>query len=54
MDKRIEAMRIVGRASLDGKLTPQNVADAEFLDDCVQVLTGCRFGEPGCDHQDCK
>ncbi len=54
MDKRIEAMRLVGRAALDGKLAATNVQDAEFLDDCIQVLTGCRFGESGCKHEECE
>jgi hypothetical protein len=53
MDRKIEAMRLIGKLSLEGKLVARTVGHAEFLDDCVQVYTGCRFGMANCTHADC-
>ena len=53
MHPKIEAMRLIGKLSLEHKIVATTPGNAEFLDDCVQVLTGCRFAEKDCRHAEC-
>lgn len=45
---RRERPDLLRHRRLDGELVC-----AECIDDQTQLLTGCRFGLPDCDHPDC-